>query len=181
MITACLITWKRQHNIPRIVEELLKVPEINEILIHDNSRGENHACYRRFELALKVKNDIIYTQDDDCINHDIDKLLGEKGVTCGATDGYMNALDTPTHSNTALGLLGFGSIFHKKDIDFTKYLSKYSKDDLFYREADRIFTLSVGDTTVVRCNIELLDEELGAMSAQPSHLADRQLIIERMT
>ena len=179
MITAVLITWKRQHNIPRIVETLLKVPQINEILIHDNSKGKNKACYRRFELALKAKNDLIYTQDDDCINHDVTELISEfKYLTCGATQGYIDALGDEPYSNTNLALLGFGSLFKKGWIDFSKY--KYPHDDLFYREADRIFTLGLKDKPkIVKCNIELLDEKLGAMSLDVNHLKDRQEIIKR--
>ena len=180
-VTAVLITWKRQHNLPRIIEEILKVPQINEILIHDNSKGENRACYRRFELAVKAKNETIYTQDDDCVNHDISELIGEFGnLTCGATKGYIDALDKPPYLNTNLALLGFGSLFKKAWIDFSKY--KYPHDDLFYREADRIFTLGLEKRPkIVKCNIELLDEDTEAMSQQPNHIEDRKIIIERMT
>jgi len=180
MITAVLITWRRQHNIPRIIRSLLKVSQINEILIHDNSKGRNKACYRRFELALKARNNLIYTQDDDCINHDIELLIkNHKTITCGATGGYMNALTKYPYTDTNLALLGYGSLFNKKDIDFSKYLLKHPKDLLFYREADRIFTLLGNKPTVVGCDIELLDEELHAMSSDDSHLDDRKEIISR--
>lgn len=179
MVTAVLIQWKRQHNLPRIIEEICKVSEINEILVHDNSKGENLACYRRFELAVKARNEIIYTQDDDCINHDIPKLFGNKRTTCGATQGYMDALSKPPYSNTSLGLLGYGSVIHKNDIDFSKYLERYPIDDLFYREADRIFTLLGKRPIIIPCKIELIDEDIDPMSNQPNHLPDREEIINR--
>jgi hypothetical protein len=179
-VTAILITWKRQENIPRIVENLLKFDFIDEIIIRDNSKCENLKCYARYFLTEKAKNDLIYVQDDDCINHDIDKLFEEykDGIICGGTQGYMDALNTPPYSNTSLALVGFGAIFDRKIIDFSEYLSKYPEDNLFYSEADRIFTLN-NKTKVISCNIEILNEEKEAMSKEPNHLADRELIIKR--
>lgn len=181
MVTAVIITWKRQHNIPRIVDSILKVPQINEILIHDNSKGENLYCYRRFELAFIARNELIYTQDDDVVNHDIEKLIEEhEGLTCGATQGYLNALNDPPYSNTNLALLGYGSLFSKKDINFGKYLSNYLVDELFFREADRIFTLfNPNKPKVIKCNIEEIDNLQHSMSGEARHLADRLEIIKR--
>jgi len=180
MVSACLITWKRQHNIPFIVKALLDVPYIDEILIADNS-AENHYCYRRFELALKAKNDLIYVQDDDCINHDISTLYKEhEDLTCGATQGYVDALSSPPYSNTNLALLGFGSFFWKDTIDFEKYLSRYPKDELFMREADRIFTLLHSfPPKVIKCAIEERDETKDSMSKEVRHLSDREEVIRR--
>ena len=178
-VTAVLITWKRQENIPRIVEEILKHDFIDEILIRDNSKCKNLKCYARYLLAKKAKNNLIYVQDDDCINHDIPKLLGGEGINCGATPGYVNALNKPPYSNTSLALVGFGAIFNRKLINFDDYLSKYPKDNLFYSEVDRIFTLT-NKTQVVPCDIELLNESKCAMSSEPNHLADRTLIIKRV-
>ncbi len=181
MVTAVLITWKRQHNIPRIVESILKVPQINEILIHDNSKGTNMYCYRRFDLAYVALNELIYTQDDDVINHDIDKLIeAHEGLTCAATESYMNALDKPPYSTTNLALLGYGALFSTQDINFGKYLSKYPADELFYREADRIFTLlNPNKPKVIKCNIEEIDNLQNSMSGEERHLSDRQEIIKR--
>lgn len=181
MITACLITWKRQDNLPQIIKSLVDVPQINEILIHDNSKGDNLYCYRRFELAFTAKNELIYTQDDDVINHDIEKLIKEhEGLTCGATDSYIDALNKPPYSNTNLALLGFGSLFSVKDMNFERYLASYPVDELFFREADRIFTLlNQYKPKVIKCNIEEVDNLQHSMSGEARHLADRQEIINR--
>lgn len=158
---------------------MLKFDFIDEILIRDNSKCKNVKCYARYLLAKKAKNDLIYVQDDDCVNYDIGKLMGGDGITCGATPGYIDALNKPPYSNTSLALVGFGAIFNRKLINFDKYLSLYPKDNLFYAEADRIFTLT-NKTKVIPCKIELLDEQLGAMSSEPNHLPDRELIIQRI-
>ncbi|OQB05365.1 MAG: hypothetical protein BWY19_01084 [bacterium ADurb.Bin212] len=128
-----------------------------------------------------VNNELIYTQDDDVINHDIDKLIeAHEGLTCAATEGYMNALNKPPYSNTNLALLGYGSLFSTWDMNFGKYLSKYPADELFYREADRIFTLlNPNKPRVIKCNIEEIDNLKHSMSGESRHLSDRQEIIKR--
>lgn len=181
MVTAVLITWKRQHNIPFIVKLLDSVSEVDEIIICDNSKSDNQYCYQRFEMALRAKNNLIYTQDDDVINFDISRLVEEhEQLTCGATEGYMSALSQPPYSTTNLALLGFGSLFWKKDIDFSRYLDKYPKDELFLREADRIFTLlHPSKPKVTRCLIDERDEFKHSMSSEGRHLPDREVIINR--
>src|SRR5260221_1943660 len=73
-ITAVLITWKRQSNIPQIIESLLKWPFITQIMIHDNSKGLNVINYGRYQQAVGGENKYIYTQDDDWINPELDKV-----------------------------------------------------------------------------------------------------------
>lgn len=179
MITAVIITWHRQQNVPRIVESLLK-NKIAEIMI-STREDEDLYCYRRFELAKRAKYDLIYTQDDDVINHDIDKLIeAHKNLTCGATSGYIDALDKPPYSNTNLALLGFGSLFWKKDIDFTRYLDRYPQDGLFNREADRIFTLlHPNKPVVIPCQIEEIDNLDHSLSGEQDHLSKREEVIKR--
>jgi hypothetical protein len=181
MITAVLITYKRQYNVPFIIKLLEGISEIDEIILCDNSKSDNQYCYRRFEMALRAKNDLIYTQDDDVLNFDIPMLVKEhEQLTCGATEMYINALPHPPYSNTNLALLGFGSLFWKKDIDFSWYLDKYPKDELFLREADRIFTLlHPSRPKVIRCLIDERDELKHSMSSETRHLQDREEIINR--
>ena len=73
-VTACLITYKRPKNLSKIVEHLLKYEFIDEIIIQDNDKRENLRCYGRYTSAIKAKNDIIYTQDDDCIVYNLEEI-----------------------------------------------------------------------------------------------------------
>lgn len=140
-VTAVLITYKRQYNIPRIVEHLLSRPYIDEIIIHDNSKDENTQCYARYEAAYQAKNDIIYVQDDDCIVQGIDDVYAEflahqDRVVCGLT---TEAVDEYREKDFCL--VGWGTFFRKARLTaLHKYLDHYPDDYLFQREADRIFT-----------------------------------------
>jgi len=187
MVTAVLIQWKRQQNLPRIIESIIKCPFIDEILIRDNSEGENLKCYGRYQLAKKAKNDIIYTQDDDCVV-DIDKIYTEflKDTTrmaTGTIQGFVDVVDDFTYGDKQLGLVGWGAFFKKDWIKvLDRYIDKHGKDECFYREADRIFSILLGKHhNLVRTEIELLEDEDKsiALCEHPDHLKFKKLAIER--
>jgi len=82
-----------------------------------------------------------------------------------------------------MALLGLGSMFHKSWIDvLDKYIEFYGKDDCFYREVDRIFTMLLnkhhkfvpGSIT----HLKGKDDE-NALCQQPEHLSFKNLVIER--
>jgi hypothetical protein len=146
-ITACLITWKRQHLIPKIIENLQQYPFISEIIVRDNSKCENIINYGRYDAALRASNDIIYTQDDDCIVNNIEEIYNSfiSDPTCishSGTDYYESDIPNNIYGDAQMALAGWGSIFDRRWIPvLDKYIEKYGKDYCFYRETDRIFSL----------------------------------------
>jgi len=144
-VTAVLITWKRQENIPIIVAQLLRYPFISEIIIVDHSKCENLKAYGRFTNSLRAKNNIIYTQDDDCLVHNIqgiyNKFLEDNTkIAYSGIEGYEKKIET--YGEKQLALLGWGSMFSRDMIGvLDKYIKEYGKDECLLREADRIFTL----------------------------------------
>ena len=145
MISAVLIEYQRQKEISEIISHLKKIPQITEIIVHDN-RLYNIFTYGRYKAAEKASNSIIYTQDDDCLISHINELIS-------AFDGtqLVNTL-RPKHSKEpqyqgAETLLGWGSLFKKEWISvFKKYVDKYGEDYLLFRGGDRIFTTLLGQT-----------------------------------
>lgn len=180
-VTACLITWKRQ-NIPRIIKELRKYEFINEILIRDNEKAENVMVYGRYMLGMKAANDIIYTQDDDVLVHNIDEIYKayDNRTLVYGTQAHM----TPEYyGGRHLALMGWGSFFNREWIKIlNKYVDKYGKDDCFYRETDRIFTMLLGNKhNPVVVEIEHLEgyNDENALCQQKDHLDYKKLAIDR--
>jgi hypothetical protein len=186
MITACLITWKRQYNIPKIVENLLRYPFIDEIIIRDNSKCKNIINYGRY--TTKTKNNIIYTQDDDCIVHNIqgiyDKFMEDpKRITYSGIDGYEEKIKDNIFGNKQMCMAGWGMMFDKSWVKvLDKYISVYGKDDCFYRETDRIFSLLLNrHHNFVPGGITHLEgkDDSNALCQQSDHVASKQLAIQR--
>ena len=188
LVTAVLVQWKRQHYLPEIIESIIKWPFISEILIRDNSKCKNIFCYGRYTLARKAKNNIIYTQDDDCIVHDIGKIYKEfikhpSIMTTGGTQDYLDVIDENIYGNKQMGLMGWGAFFQKKWISvLNAYTSVYGKDYCFYREPDRIFSILLGKHhNLVKADIQLLEDEDKsiALCEHPDHLKFKKMAIER--
>jgi len=186
-VSAVIITWKRQYNIPKIVENLLKYPFISEIIIVDHSKCENlKAGYGRFTNSLRAKNDIIYTQDDDCIVHNIQGIYNKfmedsSKLAYSGIEGYEKKIET--FGKQQLALLGWGSMFKKEWIGvLDKYIKVYGKDECLLREADRIFTLLLGKHhNFVPGGITHLEgkDDSNALCQQSDHVASKQLAIQR--
>lgn len=138
MVTAVLLKWKRITEIESIKREIEKVKEIDEIIIWDNTII-NMMAFGRYLAALQAKNNIIYTQDDDCFVNNIKELInnydGENIIN------NLNITHLEYQSKTNHTLVGWGSIFDKSWINvFNEYIDCYGIDNLLLREADRIFT-----------------------------------------
>ena len=187
-VTAVLIQWKRQHNLPMIIQSLTKYPFIDEILIRDNSKCENIKCYGRYTLAKKAKNNIIYTQDDDCVVNNIDQIYeafirDQERMATGTIKGFLDVVDDYTYSSKQLGLMGWGTFFKKDWVRvLDKYVDKYGKDECFYRETDRIFSILLGKHhNLVNADLEqFIDKDKSvALCEQPDHLDFKKLAIQR--
>ena len=116
-------------------------PHVEEIII---ARGDGGVYQRYSAAATGARCDIVYTQDDDCIV-DVAAVLAayEPGlVTCN-----MPAKFRP-HYPDGIALVGFGCVFYRPaalrgpaEFDaFKRYAKVGFFDDLFHREADRVFT-----------------------------------------
>lgn len=128
LASAVLITKEKEY--PK--EVLDSLPPFDELIIET----ECPSVLRRYELAAKAKNDVIYVQDDDCIV-DVIKLFGQY-------NGQITHAITPNHysfyRDTGITLIGWGAFFPKKMINFDKYIDKYGINPLFLSQADRVFT-----------------------------------------
>ena len=187
-VTVVLITWKRQFNIPKIVEHLLKYDFIDEILIRDNSKCENIINYGRYVLAEKAKNSIIYTQDDDCIVQNLQAIYDKfcedpHRISHGGTEGYLKVIPDNIYGHTQMCLAGWGNFFRKEWIPvLKKYTKKYGKDKCFYRETDRLFSLLLNRKhNVLNGNIKHLKgkDDKDALCKQDDHIKYKKLAIER--
>lgn len=187
-VTACLITWKRQQNIPKIVESLLQWPFIDEIIIRDNSKARNVINYGRYLSAEKAKNKIIYIQDDDCLVKNLDEVyeafLKDPTAIChSGTEDYQKVIPENIYGKSQMAMAGWGSFFQKTWLPYlNRYTKVYGHDYCFYRETDRIFSLLMekhhnfvlGDIV----HLEGKDDE-NALCNQPDHLKYKQMAIER--
>lgn len=188
-VTAVILCYKRENNIAKIVDSLVKYPFIDEILIRKSSEYErsnplNKGCYMRYELAKQSRNEIIYTQDDDSIVHDVDKIFAQfsgDGIVSGANESLLNAWEKEYKPNR-MTLVGWGGFFGKRWIKvFDKYISKYGEDDVLYREADRIFSILTGkEHKLIPVTIEQLNgADTGLCSHGEEYLTARKLSIQR--
>jgi len=187
-VTAVIITWKRQENIPIIVADLLRYSFIDEIIIKDNSKSKNIKCYARYTTARRAKNKIIYTQDDDCIVHNIEGIYTKfqedsTKVAYSGIEGYEEKIKDVTFGEQQCALMGWGSMFNREWVSvLDEYSSVYGKDECFYRESDRIFTMLLnkhhnfvpGGVT----HLKGKDDE-NAQCNQSNHVQLRNLAFER--
>lgn len=187
-VTACLITWKRQYNIPEIIKSLNKYEFISEIIIRDNSKLENIINYGRYTSALKAENEIIYTQDDDCLVHNLDEVYNrfiedqEKICHSGIAD-YQKVIPENIYGKAQMSMAGWGCFFKKSWISIlNKYTDVFGKDDCFYRETDRIFSILLHKHhNFVLGKIEEMEgsRNSSALSMQKEHLYYKRLAINR--
>lgn len=143
------------------------------------SRGEG--LWHRYQSAKQATYDLIYTQDDDCVV-DVEALLGIwvrdgcEGVLCN-----MPAAKRPEYPD-AIALVGWGCFFRKEALKvFDTYFQMYPKDELFVREADRVFT-ALNTVTLADVAVEHLPAAYGSdrMGAQGNHLASLGAIRQRI-
>lgn len=187
-VTACLIVYKRQRNLPKIIESLARWEFISEIIIRDNSRLDNTINWGRYTSAMKAENDIIFTQDDDCVIDNLgeiyEKFLSEPDKLChsGIAD-YEKVIPENIYGTAQMAMVGWGAFFDRRWIPvLDKYLDKYGNDDCFKRETDRIFSILLNKHhNFVLGNISHLEGKDAdyALCQQPDHLNYKKLAIER--
>jgi hypothetical protein len=150
----CVVVTRGDHNLKRVFEHLnqyfslvhFKVNKqyftFGERMMKNDDFSGDDKVYGRYVVALKGHLEpVVYVQDDDCLV-DIPEVLAhyEPGiVTCNIRHTHTNWY-TDKFYNVAP--VGWGAVFDRDLIEpaFSRYLSRYPKDDFFLRECDRIFT-----------------------------------------
>jgi hypothetical protein len=152
----------------------------------------NCICFGRYLAALVAPTKFVYVQDDDSRPGPIKQLLES---AANNPDRISTFLD-PGHFKYSMRggyrldildaretLVGYGAVFHKGLVRWLlTYDRLYEIDDLFDREADRIFAMLLN-----RPHIEIPHDvkhlpgasDENALFRQPGHNESRQLARER--
>lgn len=140
-VTAVLLRWKRHQELEKIEAHLQTFPFIDEIIIWDNTRGQNDINYGRYLGAMEAKNETIYTQDDDCIIENVEELYNAYVANEGKRLVNGMKKERMHFYRGRDSMMGWGGFFERSWIACLQvYVDKYGKDAVFYRETDRIFT-----------------------------------------
>lgn len=161
-VSACLVSWKRPQNLPVVVNALRRVEFIDEILVWNNDpatkldlpesvrvidSSANLSCYGRFRCAAEARNSIVYVQDDDALNGNIEELYARfmrdsSRIAHALASSHWNQRDRRTYGDAQVALLGWGAFFRKEWLAVLDELPPgIRQDPLFQREADAFFTL----------------------------------------
>ena len=175
-VTAVLVTDGASDLAP----VLRTLSEFASVKIWDN-RGNNRKVFGRYLGALSAATSYVYTQDDDCLIESA-RLCAE--YRPGELLCNMPASHAPFYRTAGgIALVGWGAIFPRAMVDFGVYLVKYSEDDLFDRECDRVFTfLNRAKTRWVDVGVEHLPHAFGAerMGRERRHGQDLAEIRRRL-
>jgi glycosyltransferase involved in cell wall biosynthesis len=180
-VSACLVSWKRPQNVRVIVEALRRVEFIDEILVWNNNpevklefadaktrvieSAENQSCYGRFLCAAQARNAVVYVQDDDALNQNIDGLyerylLDPDRIAHALAPTHWQQRNRRVYGEAQAALVGWGAFFRKEWLAVLDELpSDVRQDALFKREADAFFSL-------------LLERKHNAVAGQIAHLED---------
>ena len=162
-VSACLVAWKRHQNTKRIVQELQSIEVIDDIIVWNNNTNtsltidhpkvtvvnsdRNMMTYGRFLATRYAKHDVIYTQDDDCLVHNIRDLYrsfvkNAECITHSLKPPHMHRTEERIFGQAQMALVGWGAFFKKQFVGVVdRYIDVYGEDELLLREADRIFSI----------------------------------------
>jgi hypothetical protein len=158
MISCILICKEPEY--PKLVLERLDLGFFDEIVIETNCPH----IYRRYELAKKANNSIIFTMDDDClVNYQVLFRHYNGQITNTMTKPFI-----PHYEKMGCTLVGWGCYFPKSMLTcFDKYIERYGEDDPhLLREADRIFTLlNKPFNTIIMPHEDLFQNDENRMSS----------------
>jgi hypothetical protein len=154
----------------------------DDVIVWDNSVRQDLKVFGRYQAIEEAKHSIIYTQDDDCI---VDALSVVKFHEAGRVVCNMPAKKREEYQTLApkVGLVGWGACFDRELVKvLDRYLEKFSIDDLFLRECDRVFTqlnaLKFVDVRVLNTPSAYFSNRMGN---QPGHLRDLAEITKRVS
>jgi len=169
MKISAVIPTRGDVDLSSILERLRQYPEITEIIIKIGDTS-----YNRYRGARQAANDLIYTQDDDCVT-DIRPLIEayQPGM-------IVNAM-TPAHVKGYTGaetLVGFGSLFDKQ---LLSVFDGWEEDALFLSKSDRVFgTLIPHHTVFPEITILPCAHNPNRLYRQPDHSVNIVAMRERI-
>lgn len=192
-ITAVVVT-KGDRDISAVLETLRP---FGEVIVWDNgasqvrtwdAAADDWACdaapeakvYGRYLGAKRARFDTIYVQDDDCITDPLEILRlynqhEQNIVMCNMKPGHAAA----PYYQWRIKLVGFGAIFTKDQMDFSRYLCAFDHDEFFRIECDRIFTAF---NECVTCEVPVTDMEYASAPDRLWRLQDhgaRMRLVEK--
>ena len=175
MKVTAIIPTRGDVPLGRIADRLREYPEIQEIRFVIGSTPLN-----RYKTILEIPgtgDEIYYTQDDDCLTN-IGPLLDAYNPAV-----ITNAM-TPEHAKRYEGhqtLIGFGAVFSRELVRHAFHDFPWDRDDVFFRESDRIFP-TVNPHNTVYPLIEILPwaNAENRLWKQPDHLAARDEMNRRI-
>ncbi|MEO6732285.1 MAG: glycosyltransferase family 2 protein [Ferruginibacter sp.] len=204
-VSVCLLSYKRPENIQPIINSIHQYDFIDEILIWNNNPSvklqlqgekvkliespENMMCYGRFLCARLAKNELIYVQDDDAIVNNIPVLYKEflknsTRITHALYTNHYRQLDRYYYFPGQVALLGWGAFFKRSWLaTLDKFLLDNENDYLFRREADHIFTLSLGvQHCTIPASLQFLNHHSTpgiALYLEPEHNLHKALAVNK--
>lgn len=142
----------------------------DEVIIRRGQGG----VWPRWAAALHAKHDVIYVQDDDCVV-DFAAVIAAYDpavVTCNMLTSHRS--DYPD----GVALVGWGAVFHRSMLNV---FEGWEIDDLFWREADRVFT-GLNPLRLIDLGVTHLPHAHGAerMGREARHGADLAEIRRRI-
>ena len=169
---------QREAELQNVVTHL-KSLGFEDIILAEGSKR----MYNRYEAVWGAKNEVIYTQDDDCIISNIKELLGAYRPDRITANSKMERM--LWYEDLYAGrvcLVGYGAIFHRDLVkNMNKYLDEHGEDHLFYREADRVFTwLNEKKIIVADKSIKDFPAAFGGLSFEPDHWKSMDVMIRRL-
>lgn len=170
-ITAVLITKDSVY--PQEVLDSVK-PHVDEIIVETNCPS----IYRRYELAKHAKHNMVYVQDDDCII-DIELL---KQAYNGHLTNFITSEHRESYEHTGITLVGWGTLFPTKMLDFRPYLDVFGENPLFLSQTDRVFTYLNQPHNSIVVDVKHLPRATddSRMSTQPDHWENLTKISEQL-
>ena len=162
---------KREEELKKIILHLKEVGFEDIIIRYDDDTPTINGDINRLLAVEDAKNDIIYSQDDDCMIHNIGQLI--KNYKKDSITHNMTAERMRYYNSIGLEempLIGWGAIYHKDLLDnIQPYLDKYGVDDLFRRDANRVFAWMNKKITLISDNhIEHFPSEAEGISKDSS-------------
>jgi LmbE family N-acetylglucosaminyl deacetylase len=176
-VSAVLVKWKRSEEIQAIVDWLKRIEFIDEVIVWENKPEDNKGVYARYLAAIRLaRNELIYTQDDDCVIENIREIyttFDGRHLSNGIKPARMKDYGSQKRDGPYITLVGWGAFFKRDWVScFDPYLRKYGEDSILYSMADRVFTfLLARKHNTIEARVRDFPSATGpmAMHLQPNH------------
>jgi hypothetical protein len=176
-VSAVIVT-RGDVDLTSVLESLF---DFGEVIVWDNSKQTNLKVFGRYRAALNAKNDVVFTQDDDCV---LDAAQVVSAYEPGKVVCNMPVAKRAEYASLGcnhISLVGWGACFHRGLIHkMHACIERYGLDDLFLRECDRVFT-AANELKLVDVPFRHLPHAYrGRMGNEARHLGDLANIRDRI-